>query len=363
MKYLAILIALIPSTVLASPILSEVQLDGPNSEEFVEIFSDEKTELSGESWQKKANLSGWIGPGSRYLVSTESNSLSSGLSNTAGHIRLFNGQEAVDILSWGETDMGGVDVPAKGQSLKRMFNEDGIFLANWVISDDPSPIHQPYTPEECQPISSQSKTSYPKLLINEIYPDPKAPQTDAEHEFIEIYNPNNSKVSLFGYSLKSGPELNYNYDLPNLTIGPKKYLAIYSKDSGLSLSNSGSQVGIFSPLKQLDLIAYPSAPEGQSYAKLGKSWQWTSLITPNTKNRIVKITSNTPAEEYTPEAVQGERSEYSQPENSKLSNSTLVGMGAAVILYAGYEYRQDIADKFRKLSRYFRFRRKDRPMP
>lgn len=473
-------------------VISEVSLGSSDSasEEFVEIsnisvepqfidgLSLQYKSSSGSSWTTKAELSGWVAPYGRILISNyledKSINFSGGLSGVGGHLRISTSdQQTIDLIAWGTAQYPEVEsVPAHqaGQSLKRLVDEDGRFLdtnnnlQDWFISDNPTPSYdfwepaeqvnddahdedtdtsidsspdqqpedqiaqepdnlditdlvgvtddsinlQDGSPSETDPsqpeeIEANNQTDnelvYALLKINELMPDPAPPLIDDEHEFVELYNPNKYTVQLKGYVIESGSNWRYRYELGDYALSSGEYLAIYSQDSGLALSNSGTSVRLLSPDgSQLDLVTYPKSKVGLSYSLIAGEWSWVDP-SPHSQNQIqevlsvqddsrsaagpiaesnnaskVKTATSAPLEkrdiefpsqadnqQSTQETAQS--TDFNQAQDNKssnLNNSVLVGVGLVAVLYAIYEYRNEIRIRFERIRRYIAFRRENR---
>ncbi|MGH7157083.1 MAG: lamin tail domain-containing protein [Candidatus Saccharimonadales bacterium] len=203
--------------------------------------------------------------------------------------------------------------------------------------------------------------------ISEVLPNPAIPQTDAEDEFVELYNSNAKAFDLSGFMLQVGTTTVHKYTFPGGTsIEPHQFSAFYSSDTGLSLSNSDGQVRFLDPggnvLGQTD--EYTSAKDNYAWINVNNLWQWTTTPTPNAAN-ILTAPAGTKSSSSTnsgPGKVKGARttaSSSSSPNNApsgttsavQLHPLVLAGVGAAGLLYALYEYRHDLANFFYKLRR------------
>lgn len=130
-------------------------------------------------------------------------------------------------------------------------------------------------------------TEYLSLQITELYIDPVSPKTDNQNEFIELYNPNDEPVDTVGYIAKTGTNLGNTAILEHHIIGAHEYLAIYSEETHLSLSNAGSNVQLYDPAgRTIGLqVSYGLAKPGQAWILASDStWQWTTTPTPNAIN-------------------------------------------------------------------------------
>ena len=205
-------------------------------------------------------------------------------------------------------------------------------------------------------------------IINEVLPNPASPQTDADDEFIELYNPNAISYDLSGFTLEIGLTTKHDFTFDaGTTIDAKGFKAFYSADTHLSLSNGGSQVWLLDPagnvLSQSDV--YGTAPDGQSWALASSTWYWTATPTPGAANLI----NGTPASKLsksktkTTPTVNGTTSTLGANTSSSGASTpasqvapihswTLAGVGTAAVAYAAYEYRVDLANHFHRFRKY-----------
>jgi hypothetical protein len=208
--------------------------------------------------------------------------------------------------------------------------------------------------------------------ISEVLPNPAPPQTDADDEFIELYNSNDKDFDLSGFVLQSGTTSLHKYTFPDGTIiGAKKFVAFFSGDTNLSLSNSEGQVALLDPsgdmLSQTDV--YGAAKDGYSWVFADGLWQWTTTPTPNAINVI-----SAPATKSVKAATTGTTKKPSSSKIAAASPSSsnfpsggtpapslhpaiLAGIGSLAVVYALYEYRNDLANYLYKLRRYREARR------
>jgi hypothetical protein len=155
-----------------------------------------------------------------------------------------------------------------------------------------------------------------RILINEFIPNPSG--SDAENEWIELYNDSEIDLNLKDWFLEDVSGKKYIFDSEK--INQKDYLILSSKDTKISLNNNGETLKIFSPNKELAFqISYDgTAKEGFSFARFGANdWRWTNILTPGDKNQFndnSKILDNKKEEAI----IEGETTQ-----NSNLPNSDL----------------------------------------
>lgn len=207
--------------------------------------------------------------------------------------------------------------------------------------------------------------------ISEVLPNPAPPVTDADGEFIELYNSNSSAFDLSGFSLQTGTTSLHKYTFPEGTkLEAHEFKAFYSSDTGLSLSNSDGQVKLLEPggnsLGQTD--EYTGAKDGYAWVTADGLWQWTTSPTPNAKN---VITSPPPGKKLSKSSAGSKKksatglalgssssnSPPASPPAGSLHPAILAGIGGLAVVYALYEYRHDLANQLYRFRRYREARR------
>lgn len=215
--------------------------------------------------------------------------------------------------------------------------------------------------------------------INELLPNPAEPQTDSEDEFIEIYNSNDVAFDLTGFKLQTGTTTLHSYTFPTGTSLPaKSFVAFYSIDTNLSLSNTSGQARLLDPdgnvISQADV--YAKAPDGQTWALATGTWYWTTTPTAGQANVInqpltIKALTTATASSQKTNNSSGSKASTSTAKvktASTTSNSgsgpttaknasplhplVLAGVGAGAVAYAAYEYRNDLQNRLYQLRRY-----------
>lgn len=359
-----------------------------------------------------------IKAGANLIVSTyaidgvEAQLFSSGFSDVGGQVRVAktiagtSDIEAVDMVGYGTAVIAEGNNPAAappaGQALVRK-SQDNLVVDTDVNADDftvgcyqPSAANAPAV-VDCEQSGDGSASGdddgdstgdttkvYPKLQITELLPDPASPATDTADEFIELYNPNNEAADVTGYTLQAGADFKDTYTLKDIVVAAGGYAAVYSAQSHISLTNTGTVIQLVDPngVVQDSTDSYGTAKTGQAWIKTQNAWQWSSMPTPGAANiitvddtpdaataaasTVVKkvatpkkaaTTTATPKKvaavpkvsaKSTTKAASTTGAPPSDPSVTS-NNYLLFGLvGLAVLGYAGYEYRHDIGRLARK---------------
>lgn len=120
------------------------------------------------------------------------------------------------------------------------------------------------------------------IIINEIVPDPDG--SDAEGEYIELYNSGNEDINLIDWRISDSTEDDYTL---TQTIIAGGYLALYRSETDITLNNSnGDLVQLYHPDGNLlEEVNYESSESGQSYSRTSNNgWEWTEELTPGSEN-------------------------------------------------------------------------------
>lgn len=213
-------------------------------------------------------------------------------------------------------------------------------------------------------------------IINELLPNPASPQTDAEDEFVELYNPNSTSFDLTDFKLAFGSSSPRRYTFPEGTVlQPKEFKTFTSGDTSISLSNTKAQVWLLDPNEKVigQSDPYSEAANGQAWVLNNGKWMWTLQPTPGAVNAIAlavtatekgKTTAATLGISSTGSTSSGQPTSGSNP--SKLDDAApihggvlaVIGLGA--VAYTLYEYRHDMSNKLFQLRRYLRHRQTTR---
>lgn len=229
--------------------------------------------------------------------------------------------------------------------------------------------------------SSSTQTT---LKITELFPNPAAPQSDDADEYVELYNSGSQSIDLSGYKIQVGDSYSYSHTFEGVSIAPGQYLAVTSGQSTLSLANSSGRARLLAPdggvLSETD--PYQNAPAGQAWALVDGKWQWTgaptaaagnTFVAPQVKSATTKkaavkkekaatVKKATATKKAAPKAKKDNKAAASGfgsklTDAPRLHIAVLAAVGILAVLYAAYEYRQDIISRMRQ----FRTNRSLRP--
>lgn len=231
--------------------------------------------------------------------------------------------------------------------------------------------------------------------VTELLPNPAGTGNDATNEYIELYNSNNVSFDLSGFSLQAGTTVLHTFTFPGgVSLPAKGFTAFYSKDTGLSLSNSGGQVKLLDPFGNSLSVSqvYGTANDGQAWALASGNWYWTTRLTPGAPNIIdqpitttarktaistsaTKTKSTKTSKTVTNSKTKAAKTKKVKAVKPKASTSNSASDTALVtpihpwilalvaglaLLYGAYEYRTDLANYIYKLRKHLGRRRPDR---
>ncbi len=135
------------------------------------------------------------------------------------------------------------------------------------------------------------------VRINEFLPHPRYDwngdgQANNGDEFIELINLGPQPVSLTGWKLDDGPQGSPPYILPETVLPPGKRLVLFATQTGISLSDQGDMVRLFTPFGFLvDQRVYLNASEWNlSWCRLnGGPIVYACWPTPGGRNAAYRI--------------------------------------------------------------------------
>ncbi|MCW1908425.1 MAG: lamin tail domain-containing protein [Candidatus Saccharibacteria bacterium] len=354
---------------------------------------------TGTSWTTKATLVGELSAQGNLMLATSAYGASSdslvmqdGLAQAGGHVQLVDATGMVhDIVGWGTAiaaEGTAAPAPEKEQSLIRnssagMYTDTDNNLADFHLEVMPLP---PPSPPPASPPAAASKpavlgsTIFNQGLlpphITELLPNPSSPQTDANDEFIELYNPNAEPFSLTKYKLQTGTTFSSSVTLADRQIPARGYLVITSADTSLSLSNTAGGARLIDPEAKViaESAAYDEAAAGQAWAFIDGEWRWTTSPTPGAANLLAlsdaeeesSRTTGTSDNQSVKAAKSNKSSSNSsdvteEPAKSPSIHLIIIALVASLAVgYAIYEYRHDLGNLIYRLRAYREDRRSHR---
>ena len=262
-----------------------IATEGPD---WVEIYNSSASTVSLEGWKirdstdsNKKNLTGCISAkGFRKF------DFSNKLNNSGDEIRLFDKNDIlIDSLSYFSA---AVPSHQKGESTGRNPDTED----SWQVITTPTPADS----------SCKIQTTYLKLSLSEIFPNPQK----GEKEWVEIYNPNSTKIDLNGWNFIDSA--NHKKEMSG-AISAKSYQVFYFSSGWLN--NQGDSVKLIDPNgKHIENYTYSKIEKDFALAKnLAGAWKITSTPTPGKTNKITadlnsSSTGNGEVEENSPEILE-----------------------------------------------------------
>ncbi len=196
-------------------------------------------------------------------------------------------------------------------------------------------------------LSEECFLSFLPITINELLANPVG--SDSGNEFIELYNPNPSAVSLEVYQLRVGVDAPKLYPFPQGSEVPSNgYVAFSDVDIGFTLVNTSGQVAIVTTDGQLvdESPAYSNAGDGQAWAVVGGAWQYTDQPTPGSSNlpSAFVFDDETAATDLKLCAP----NQYRHPETNRCR--LFVTTGSTLIPCKDGQYRSEITNRCRNIA-------------
>lgn len=167
------------------------------------------------------------------------------------------------------------------------------------------------------------------LLVTEVYPSPLA----GELEWIELYNPNETSVSLKSWVLddrKGGGSKAWTFPADRM-ISNKEYVQIFTQDIGLKLNDDGDEVWLMSPdgLHD-DHVEVPRGKKGRVVAR-----------DPENLDRVCLEIRPTPGEQNICTSVESVVARVTPPRKKIATPPTHIEQETSVLLASLEEQTQD----------------------
>lgn len=285
--------------------------------EWIELYNNSDSPISLEGWVFKTadgdleiNLAKVVSANDYYLLErTDDNSVPGvpadiiyqGILNNSGeNLELYDSSgDLIDSVNCGSGWFAGDNSTKKTMEKKNSLS--GSDIGNWgtgqTSDGTPKTRNSLATETESEPQKKSVSAIYPSgVVINEILPSPEG--SDAENEWIEIFNQNDFKIDLSGWQIIDTGGKTVVFTLPERTsIEPLDFLVFPRSITKITLNNDGDGLKLLRPDGNvLDDIVYEKARRGQSYNRTipghePSRWAWSSILTPGAKNEITALTS------------------------------------------------------------------------
>lgn len=246
-----------------------------------------RLETAGAPWGEVSYSNSQGGNGNGKTLEWNKNSNTWGESAQAGGTPGSFGNDGDTPVSLPDNIQGGPEVPAP-------------------------PLEQNQNQQNQNPPLSYDLTA--DIRINEFLPDPTGSDTG---EWIEIWNPMDRIADLTGWKIDDVEGGSNPFEFPvGSQLLPGSYTLLPRQQTGLQLNNDADSVRLIRPDGTIkDQVAYGEAPEGNSYAKDGIVWKWSSTPTPGEENKfsIAQVAS----EESQELPADGSKEEPATPKNQE----------------------------------------------
>lgn len=202
--------------------------------------------------------------------------------------------------------MSGPDIYATNNETLDWGVEARMLPPESLLITREAPIEIPEDPEDSGDngeVAPPNGTPLPPI-ITEVFPNPAG--SDTGGEFIELYNPNETTLSLDGFALHIGVNSVKTYAFPsNTIISPLEYATFYNREIDFTLANTTGRVQLFSEEVAVgEPVDYASPKDEYAWALIDDTWQYTKNKTPGATNILdlseEEILSEEPSDVSTP---------------------------------------------------------------
>lgn len=341
-----------------------------DQDEFIELYNPNTVEVdlggykvkTGSNLQYSFDLPSQKLPAGSYAV-FYSRDYNLTLSNSGGKAQIFDPNDEV------QSELVVYDSAEAGQTWALIDD-----LWQWTAS--PTPGAENLLGGGKGGSATNSGIPLANLVINEMFINPSAPQSDSNDEFVEIYNPNSLSVELSDYQLQTGSSFKTHFTLPSVVLGSGQYAVFYSRDSNVALGNSGGNARLVDGFGNIisEGHSYDEAEEGDSWSKFDSSWQWTSTPTPGAHNSFTESAKSLKKAKVKSVATKKAASKKSVAKKAKkvkakeavltpatvpvspMSTAIVAAFAFVALVYGIYEFRYDIRNKLELAKRNFKDR-------
>ena len=189
-----------------------------------------------------------------------------------------------------------------------------LFLLAGCSTQPPGTDTTAPPPETTSPADPVPETTAPPttvqiapLQITEVMPDNTTLVLDCEQDWVELYNPEDTPVSLEGYALTDGTD---TLPLTGLTIPAGGYLTILLEDGGpLGLSEMGETLYLTCGSETVSQLTFPASENGEAFDADGPC----PFPTPgyaNTEEGYISYLNSTPLPELVINEVMASNGSY-----------------------------------------------------
>lgn len=321
-------------------VISEIAWMGTmasSRDEWIEFYNTSELQIDITGWILKTAdggldivLTGIVPAKSFYLIERNDDevvkdikadfvaSFNNGFSNTGERVELYNSSgQLVDFVDassgWPQGNaspdyktMERIDMNIPGD-LENWNTNDGLVIQGIDAEDNPiqgtptnsGAVINPDNTKEREDTQSNSN-----IIFSEIFPNPQG--SDAESEFIELYNADIKDTELEGWVVEEGSGARYiigKKDFPTTVIPSNGYFVLLRKHTKLSLNNSGGDmVKLLNPRGDLfDIVSYTEDAEEQKSLNViqdaERQWVWSETFTPGAVN-VIKKTNQAPRAQF-----------------------------------------------------------------
>ncbi len=318
-----------------------------------------------------------VAPGGYATVAASDATATWALSNSGGAVTLQGaGAVALDATTWPDANSkSGFGWMKSSGGTWAWTTTPTPGAANQLTLTAPAPSAAPGQGSAGGATAPVAGGIYAAVELNELFPDPASPLTDAADEFMEVYNPNSAPVDLAGYVVKTGASLSTKHTLASVVVPPAGYVALKSATTKITLANDGSSVALFDPAGvQLGAtITYPKAPTGSAWARSDETWSWTTSPTPGSANVLTApaVTPAASAAKASSKTTTGAKAKAASTTKAKATKAAATGTSAPsplvaaattsgghwllfalaglTIAYIVYEFRYDVRNLYFRL--------------